>query len=88
MIFASICLNSSGLIVLTVALVPTGINIGVSNEPCGVCTIPKRAPDCLQVLMCSVCYCRHIQKSSHSFYIINIASPKLKNLYSKFTAVL
>ena len=53
MIFASICLNSSGLIVLTVALVPTGINIGVSNEPCGVCTIPKRAPDCLQVLMCS-----------------------------------
>ena len=59
--FASICLNSSGLIVLTVALVPTGINIGVSNEPCGVCTIPKRAPDCLQVLMCSYVTAGHIQ---------------------------
>ena len=28
-------LNSSGLIVLTVAFVPTGINIGVSKDPCG-----------------------------------------------------
>ena len=43
-------LNSSGLIVLTVAFVPTGINIGVSKDPCGVCTIPNLAPDCLHVL--------------------------------------
>ena len=46
----SIAFNSSGDIVLTVASVPTGINVGVSNEPCGVCTRPKRAPVCLQVL--------------------------------------
>ena len=50
-------------------------------------TIPKRAPDCLQVLMCSY-VTAGIFKILTFFYIINIASPKLKNLYSKFTAVL
>src|SRR5699024_12259409 len=52
-IFAPISFNSSGLIVLTVANVPTGINIGVSKDPCGVCTLPSLAPVCLHVVIIS-----------------------------------
>src|SRR5690625_1725957 len=48
-ISAFISMRSSGLIVFTVANVPTGINIGVSNEPWGVWTIPLLAPVCLHV---------------------------------------
>ena len=33
----------SGITDLTVALVPTGINAGVSICPCGVTTVPARA---------------------------------------------
>jgi hypothetical protein len=29
---------------LTVAAVPTGMNAGVSNAPCGVVSVPRRAP--------------------------------------------
>ena len=44
---APIVSNSSGAIVFTLACVPTGINIGVGNVPCGVINSPNRAPLCL-----------------------------------------
>src|SRR5690625_25649 len=53
-------MRSSGLIVFTVANVPTGINIGVSNEPWGVWTIPRRAPVCLHVLINSYVIGMHL----------------------------
>ena len=39
--------NSSGVIDLTVACVPTGIKIGVCISPCGVWITPLLAPVCL-----------------------------------------
>ena len=51
MIPEPISLSSSGDCVLTVACVPTGMNIGVGNVPCGVIISPRRAPVCFSFLI-------------------------------------
>ncbi len=46
MICAPSACRSSGAIAFTLPWVPTGMKMGVSIVPCGVCSRPRRAPVC------------------------------------------
>ena len=61
-ICAFISSSSRGSMVFTVACVPTGMNMGVSITPWGVCSLPRRAPVCASMCKSSnsniVCSCQ------------------------------